>query len=350
MTDPINYRDPHGAPVSAKAEAQGEDDAPAVPPLAARRLRLELQGGSSMTVRELRPVAQGTGGIQAGYEQLDNEILVGLRLAGLCGTGSAYPRELPRLIGYEADSPEPYALLEPLRGSPVAESAGQLPFRDRRAFQVSLLNGMRWLGAAGIAHRGLSPHTVRWDGKDVQITDFSQATLIGTPRTVVGAPPWSGPEQRQGKAVGEVTDRDDVYAVGRLIFYVLTGAEPNQRRLQELPDLAELLAGVTDDAHLRPSIGMLLERLEEDNTPTRGLDVDPAFAQGRSEFGTQRARKHPGTVPPPPTAPQPPPSPEPRPVSATERRITPAFLRRILVVAGALVTLAAVAAYLVATL
>jgi hypothetical protein len=292
----LRYREPLGVSVEAKAIELNDPEPGLRPPLEARRLRLELID-SSCDVRCVRPANGGPGGLTAGYQQLDNEILAGVRLARLCA-GGAYPPELSRLIGYEADSAEPFALLEPLRGTQVADFAGTMMTEQRRRFQVSLLRAVRYLNAAGIAHRGISPYTVRWDGhRHVQLTDFSQATLIGVPRSVAGTPPWQAPEQRSGQVSGEVGPADDMWAVGRLIFHVVTGDELDDiAKLHELPDLAELLDGIIGPPERRPAAQRLLQRLSAADAPPRSLGADPDFERGRAEFFVQRRRKHPQTA------------------------------------------------------
>lgn len=304
----LRYRDVHGGDVEAKAVEVRGSEPPLRPPLEAVRLQLELDD-RTRTVRCVRPVDRGPGGRAAGYRLLDGEILAGLRLARLCD-GAPYPSAVTRLIGYDADAAEPFALLEPLRGVEVAVYAGTLPTDQRRRFQVGLLRAVRLLNAAGIAHRAIGPDTVRWDGDEVQLTDFSHAAPIGAPRTVAGTPPWQAPEQRprvaDGWERGTVGPNDDVWAAGRLIFHVLTGEDLDGRdKLADRPELAELLAGVFGDPDRRPSAQALLHRLGEADPPPRPLPPDPAFLRGREQFFAQRQRKHPHTAPAPEPAPEP---------------------------------------------
>ncbi|MGP4024036.1 protein kinase domain-containing protein [Actinomadura sp. 3N407] len=295
----LRYYDVHGASIDAKTVEADEAEPPLRPPLEAVRLHLELPD-RTVAVRCVRPVGRGPGGLAAGCRQLDGEILAGLRLARLCD-GRPYPRTVSRLVGYDADVAEPFALLEPLRGIEVESLAGTLPTEQRRRFQVGLLRAVRLLNAAGVAHRGIGPGTVRWDGDDVQITDFSQAALIGAPRTVAGTMPWQAPEQRPetppGWRRGDVGPNDDIWAAGRLIFYVLTGEELDDRaKLADRPELETLLADVIERPERRPDAQTLLRRLGEADPPPRPLATDPSFARGRAEFFAQRQRKHPHTA------------------------------------------------------
>ena len=293
----LRYRDVSDALVEAAVMAAGDDERlPEVNGLVIRRMKLEAPGGPGEAL-QIRPVPYGPDGLAAGYQLLDNVILAGLRLRR-GAEDDAYPPEVARLIGHDADSAAPFALLEPYRGRPIGEHAGNLLLSDRRRFQVSLLTSVRLLGAAGIAHRGLSPSTVRWDGDRVQITGFAHTTVLGAPRTVVGTPPWCAPEQRSGYAEGDVTDRDDIWAAGRLIYYVVTGEQLTGRaELADNTELAGLLAGIFGPPEERPSAAELLARIGATDPVRHGADGSPALDRGREEFHAARYRKHPETSP-----------------------------------------------------
>lgn len=316
MTEPgasLCFQRPDGTPAEATVVACHDDPWPAEPPLRSCLLTLEHADGGREEVRHLAPLP----GEAAGYDALDNEILAGLRLSRLCRS-RPYPPAVSRLVGYEADGTHPFALLAPYRGRPLAGAAKILPGEKMR-FQESLLTGARWISAAGLAHRGISPYTVFWDGMSVQITDFRDAAPIGAPRTVSGAPPWQAPEQRPGMAAGMVSDKDDVWALGRLIFYVITGRElVRPEQLHAEPDLAALLQDVFGPMEGRPSVRDLLDRLNLADPLPRPPAPDVLFQQGQADFFAIRAQKHPGTaarqrVEPPGRPAEPdPPAPPPR--------------------------------------
>ncbi|GAA2432445.1 hypothetical protein GCM10010191_53090 [Actinomadura vinacea] len=345
------YRAPLGDVFGAEVVELDAPADPAPPPLRASRVELVLEADGD--VREARRLscaaspgrragasgdddraplapapANGTANGTAGtaFAMLDNEILAGVRLARLNANGP-YPAEVTELIGYEADSASPVAFLEPPRGEPVGRHAGRMLLAQHKNFQTSLLKGVLQLTGAGIAHRRIGPDTVYWDGSTAQVTDFSQAALIGTARTVTGEPPWQAPEQRPGRVAGTVGDRDDLWAAGRLIFYVVTGRElRSAAQLEEHPELARRLAGVFARAERRPPVAEVLERFGG-TAPIRLLGPDPEFEAGRKRFTDQRRSKHPGAVPPEPSEPEaepeakppPPPSPEKEPAANGSR-------------------------------
>lgn len=267
----------------------GPDEAAAPEFLAARQVRL----ADGPALRQVRVTGIDTAR-KTGYERLDNEILAGIRLLEAAGA-AGYPPEVSRLYGYEATSAAPFALLEPYRGEPLTVAGQYLMANEQHQFQVSLLKGLSWLAAAGIAHRGITPSTVRWDGRQAQVTDFSLATVIGAPREVIGTPPWAAREQRPGTADGWVSAQDDIWAAGKLIYYMIAREELTDRRqIEDRPALRNLLEGVFVPPEARPTARDLLRRLNEDGPVPRALDGHSWLNAGRQSFYAVRASKHPG--------------------------------------------------------
>jgi predicted Ser/Thr protein kinase len=110
------------------------------------------------------------------------------------------------------------------RGLPVAEAV-----RVVRVVAEAVENVHRH----GIVHRDLKPSNVLIDREGrPRVTDFGLAKsvaggagLTGTGQ-IVGTPSYMAPEQAYGKARGEVGPAADVYALGGLLYYTLTGSPP----------------------------------------------------------------------------------------------------------------------------
>jgi serine/threonine protein kinase len=314
----LDYLTPAGDRTRARGTVTGRADQ-VPPPLSSHLIRLD-DGTEAVQVSLAEIPAKR---LAEAYGKIDNQILAGLRLARHVGAGR-YPPQVSKLIGYDPDSAQPFALYEPYRGEQVESVAGHLLPAGQHKFQASLLTGLRWLAEAGIAHRGLSPVTVRWDGEQAQITDFSLATLLGSRREVAGTKPWAAPEQQPGYVSGDVTDRDDIWAAGRLIFYVVTGEDLVDRdHLGEWPALADLLAGVFEPPERRPSAReMLAVRLRERDPVPAGPHADPELDKGRAEFFASRARLRHEPTPADAEIAEPPAAwpPQPPPVTASPRR------------------------------
>ena len=99
----------------------------------------------------------------------------------------------------------------------------------RKALEMGrqICNGLGEAHSQGVIHRDLKPENVMVDGEGrAKIMDFGiarsvTATLTQTGSTL-GTPSYMAPEQAEGKPVDE---RTDIYAVGLLLFEVLTGRQ-----------------------------------------------------------------------------------------------------------------------------
>jgi len=242
-----------------------------------------------------------------GYERLDNEILAGRRLYEVADWGR-YPPEVACLYGDEATSAEPYALFEPYQGRPLSEVGTYILDEEFDEFQASLLAGLCWLAAAGIAHRGINPDTVLWDSQQhrVQITDFSKCTVFGVPRTpVTGSSAWIPKEQRPGTVYGSVGPRDDMWAAGQLIFFVQNqGEDLVDRRQITASGLDTFYNGMFDQVlgppERRPTASELLEHgLRRRNRLPDAAAGSARLKTGRARFLEARQRRHPDAMEPP---------------------------------------------------
>ena len=101
----------------------------------------------------------------------------------------------------------------------------------------------------GVLHRDLKPANVMLDGQGkVRLTDFGLAGLaegLAGADLRSGTPSYMSPEQLQGR---EVTVRSDIYALGLLIYELVTG-----RRAFEGKGLAELTRKHRDERPVEPS-------------------------------------------------------------------------------------------------
>jgi serine/threonine-protein kinase len=93
---------------------------------------------------------------------------------------------------------------------------------------TQILRAARFAHKRGVIHRDLKPHNVILDEEGrARVTDFgiaragaSEMTLTGS---IMGTAQYLSPEQAQGHAV---SGRSDLYAVGIILYELLTGAVP----------------------------------------------------------------------------------------------------------------------------
>jgi tRNA A-37 threonylcarbamoyl transferase component Bud32/tetratricopeptide (TPR) repeat protein len=111
---------------------------------------------------------------------------------------------------------------------------GPLPPRDAAALVRKLAEAVAYAHEHGIVHRDLKPANVLLDGDgQPRVADFGLAKrlsgdsqLTGTGQ-VMGTPSYIPPEQAQGK-IQEIGTAADIYALGAILYCLLTGRPPFQ--------------------------------------------------------------------------------------------------------------------------
>jgi tetratricopeptide (TPR) repeat protein len=113
---------------------------------------------------------------------------------------------------------------------------GALAIRDRLALFSKICAAVNVAHLRGVIHRDLKPGNIRIDPSgEPHILDFGLAKLSdwdphhGDEVTVtgqfVGSAPWASPEQAQGRSQ-DIDLRTDVYALGVMLFQLMTGGFP----------------------------------------------------------------------------------------------------------------------------
>lgn len=128
-----------------------------------------------------------------------------------------------------------YLVLQYVPGRDLKQAIEEgAPFPPADAIRITreILSGLAAIHAAGIIHRDIKPQNVLigWDGIP-RVTDFGIAYENGQSRLTgltnhgetLGTPAYMAPEQARGEPVSEATD---LYAVGVVLFEMLTGRLP----------------------------------------------------------------------------------------------------------------------------
>lgn len=128
----------------------------------------------------------------------------------------------------------PYLVMRYMAGGSLYErlSQGMLSFPEVEYIIARLARGLDKAHQSGIVHRDLKPANILFDHDgDAYLSDFgivklveSTATLTGT--GIIGTPAYMSPEQAKG--ISEVDGRSDIYALGAILFEMLTGELPFQ--------------------------------------------------------------------------------------------------------------------------
>jgi serine/threonine protein kinase len=118
-------------------------------------------------------------------------------------------------------------LVEGVLLSELARGGSMLDERVRILERVC--ETMAFAHARGIVHRDLKPDNVMVGGfGEVLVMDWGVARVPGgaaEPGAVLGTPGYMAPEQAAGRS-GEADERADVFALGAVLFALLTGVEP----------------------------------------------------------------------------------------------------------------------------
>jgi WD40 repeat protein/serine/threonine protein kinase len=143
------------------------------------------------------------------------------------------------------DTGQPYFVMELVPGVPITEycERHKLPARARLELFVRVCQAVQHAHTKGLIHRDLKPNNilvmVRDDRLVPKVIDFGVAKATGQQLTdktlftqfaqMVGTPLYMSPEQAQMGGI-DVDTRSDVYSLGVLLYELLTGSTPFDRK------------------------------------------------------------------------------------------------------------------------
>ena len=217
----------------------------------------------------------------------------------------------------------PYLVLEHVDGPTLAEELsrrGRYPPEEVVRIGKQVCAGLAHAHTAGLVHRDVKPRNLlRAPDGTVKIADFgiaraddsTQITLAGT---VLGTAAYLAPEQARGE---RVTPAADVYALGVVLYELLTGKPPHEAH--SLPELVSrqargkvtppsravlgvtgsfdsiVLACLSLDPRARPScdeIAAALSSGSDADVPTAPLPAAPTPGPGASPALNGGRRRH----------------------------------------------------------
>jgi serine/threonine-protein kinase len=211
----------------------------------------------------------------------------------------------------------PYIVMEYLEGSDleqIVEAGGALPIDDAVDYVLQACEALAEAHARGVIHRDLKPGNLhlsrRADGSPmVKVLDFGISKIrtrdnrgaVTSTSALLGSPLYMSPEQM--KATRDVDARSDIWAMGVVLYELLTARSPFQA-----PSMPQVCARVLDTppdslapAGLPIGLEAVVMKCLEKKADSRFLDVAAfalalqPFAPERSEISIERIMKTIGT-------------------------------------------------------
>jgi WD40 repeat protein/serine/threonine protein kinase len=162
----------------------------------------------------------------------------------------------------------PYFVMELVRGIPITEycDKNQLTPNERLELFISVCHAIQHAHQKGIIHRDIKPSNVLVgsnDGKPMaKVIDFGIARAIsqdlstGTVYTnfaqMIGTPLYMSPEQAE-MSVSDIDTRSDIYSLGVLLYELLTGSTPLDKKRITKAAQDEIRRMIREDEPPRPS-------------------------------------------------------------------------------------------------
>jgi ABC-type transport system substrate-binding protein len=163
--------------------------------------------------------------------------------------------------GEDAEAGQPYLVMRLMTGGSLADrlEAGPLPLAEVARIFSRLAAALDRAHSKGIIHRDLKPGNILFDADgDPYISDFgiaklTQATSASlTGSGALGTPAYMSPEQARGEK--NLDGRSDIYAMGAILFQMLTGKFPYEADTPMAVVLKHILDPVPDILATRPDL------------------------------------------------------------------------------------------------
>ena len=129
----------------------------------------------------------------------------------------------------------PYYTMELLDGEDLRERA-PLPWQEACAILRDIASALALLHSRRLLHRDISPRNVYYTRAGrAKLIDFGAMSPVGFDRVLAGTPPFVAPESFARQALD---GRADIYALGALAYFILTGRNAYPARsIAELRDV-----------------------------------------------------------------------------------------------------------------
>src|SRR4051794_11221139 len=187
--------------------------------------------------------AAGRGGFGGGYQAVSDsgrevalKVVLGYEQIELRGIGHCMNLKSPHLVSIfdvrHNDQGRPFVIMEYISGPSLRqlldESPSGLGTQKAAFFLREMSKGLTYLHDCGIVHRDLKPGNIFYENGYVKIGDYGLSKAISTSQhsgqtVTVGTVHYMAPEIGAGKYDRSI----DIYALGAVLFEMLTGTVPH---------------------------------------------------------------------------------------------------------------------------
>jgi serine/threonine protein kinase/tetratricopeptide (TPR) repeat protein len=166
------------------------------------------------------------------------------------------------------DSGRPYFVMDLVKGVPITDYCDQqhLPVRQRLELFMKVCQAVQHAHQKGLIHRDLKPSNVlvaEYDDQAVpKVIDFGVAKATASKLTektmftelgqLIGTVEYMSPEQAKLNQL-DVDTRSDIYSLGVLLYELLAGSTPFERKRLRGSELDEALRIIREEEPPRPS-------------------------------------------------------------------------------------------------
>jgi len=184
----------------------------------------------------------------------------------------------------QAEDGTPYIAMEYVEGPGLRQALANGAMQVERALIIAwgIAQGLGAAHAKGIVHRDVKPENILLAGGNgfpeiPKLLDFGiaamkeSATVASHTRGLMLTPPYAAPEQWKGMAAEELDGRADIYALGGVLYEMLTGHTPFHAHNTEGWLYQHLYADPRPPGQLRPELdnfpgldALVLQMLERD--------------------------------------------------------------------------------------